>query len=328
MRGCFVFPVLALMACSRREVEKERPRALPVKELVDAKVELAECDGGLCKGVCLDLSRDPKNCGGCERACDAGSCLVGLCAETINWGDNTRIFWPGGSCMIGARKVVHCPANVSPPMGPTWGTDLYTADSAICVAAVHAGIVTAAGGDAAIEIYAGAPSYRGSLRNGLTSSPWGAYECSFRFVTTKGCEPPTTSCGGRCADLLDDRDDCGACGTKCGADESCRKGKCVPGIAATWTTTASDRSCVSTAPAIYTYICAPGTPGGIVWGSGVYTNDSQICSAAVHAGKITRTTGGTVTIMMRAGLSAYVGTKRNGITTSSYGPWPCAYEFR
>jgi hypothetical protein len=320
--------LVVLGACSRRDVDKEYPRALPVQEVADTRPKVAECDGGMCKGACLDLASDPNNCGACEHACDAGACVVGMCTRAIGWGENVRTLSPGVPCSIGARFSVHCPSNVSPPKGPLWGTDLYTADSAICVAAMHAGLVTAAGGDAAIEIYAGAPSYVGSLRNGLTSSTWAAYDCSYRFVTTMGCEPPTSACGGRCSDLMTDRDDCGSCGTKCGPDESCRKGKCSPGIDATWTTTASDRSCKFTALPVYTYVCPPAVGSGSVWGTGIYTHDSAICTAAVHAGKITLAAGGTVTIAMHPGMSSYKGSTANGITTASYGPWPCAYEFR
>jgi hypothetical protein len=45
-------------------------------------------------------------------------------------------------------------------------------------------------------------------------------------------------------------------------------------------------------------MCAPNGTIGSVWGSGPYTWDSSICSAAVHAGLITAADGGSVTILM------------------------------
>jgi hypothetical protein len=56
-----------------------------------------------------------------------------------------------------------------------------------------------------------------------------------------------------------------------------------------------------------------------VWGSGSYTDDSSICTAAVHAGRIQPASGGVVTARIVAGLPRYVGSARNGVTTSSFG---------
>lgn len=64
-----------------------------------------------------------------------------------------------------------------------WGTDLYTDDGSIASAAVHAGLIsTKNGGTVTIEIRAGAASYRGSTRNGVTSGNWASFLGSFVFV--------------------------------------------------------------------------------------------------------------------------------------------------
>jgi hypothetical protein len=70
-----------------------------------------------------------------------------------------------------------------------------------------------------------------------------------------------------------------------------------------------------------------GTPVA-VWGNDVYTTDSSICTAAVHAGKITLNAGGQVTIEMRPGRTIYGSTTRNGITSSTYGQYPNSFVFR
>lgn len=64
-----------------------------------------------------------------------------------------------------------------------------------------------------------------------------------------------------------------------------------------------------------------------VWGTDVYTDDSSVCTAAVHAGKITLAAGGTVVIRIRPGDSAYVATTRNGVTSSSWGAWSGSFIF-
>ena len=64
-----------------------------------------------------------------------------------------------------------------------------------------------------------------------------------------------------------------------------------------------------------------------VWGTGTYTDDSSICTAAVHAGLITLASGGSVVIEIAPGLQEYTGTEANGILTTSYGPWDGSYTF-
>jgi hypothetical protein len=92
-----------------------------------------------------------------------------------------------------------------------------------------------------------------------------------------------------------------------------------------WQLTASDhRGEVDTQ---YDYEC-PG-PGFLnsVWGTDIYTDDSSVCSAAVHAGLITFEVGGNVTIEMRAGETSYAGSESNGVTSGEWGQWHSSYVF-
>ncbi|MGZ8844706.1 MAG: LCCL domain-containing protein, partial [Pyrinomonadaceae bacterium] len=89
----------------------------------------------------------------------------------------------------GERVTLICPPNGSISFDPltgnaeVWGTNLYTDDSSICVAAVHVGLITLArGGRVTIEIRAGASSYAGTARNGVQTRNYGAYNGSFVFV--------------------------------------------------------------------------------------------------------------------------------------------------
>ena len=65
---------------------------------------------------------------------------------------------------------------------------------------------------------------------------------------------------------------------------------------------------------------------GTVWGTDVYTNDSALCRAALHAGVIPPG-GGRITALREAGHDLYVGTSRNGVTTSDYGPYAQSVRF-
>lgn len=74
---------------------------------------------------------------------------------------------------------------------------------------------------------------------------------------------------------------------------------------------------------------------GSVWGTDSYTGDSDICTAAVHAGVLRPSAlaaggygwSGTVRVATMQGCPYYESTSRNGITTSSYGDWGGGFYF-
>jgi hypothetical protein len=168
-----------------------------------------------------------------------------------------------------------------------WGSDVYTSDSSICTAAVHSGLISLQqGGAVTIEVRPGRPIYGCSERNGVTSSCYGQYRQSFVFKT------PNTDAVVREA------------------------GNQTP---VTWNTSASMVS--SENGKTYTFKCPAGGKAFSVWGTDIYTLDSSVCTAAVHAGKFTRESGGPVTIELRHGESSYQGTTRNGIKTTDYGAY-------
>ena len=80
----------------------------------------------------------------------------------------------------GSMHRVACPANCR-ETGTTWGTDVYTADSPICRAAIHAGLVNDRGGEVTVVLEPGKPAYRGTARNGIQSSDYGSYRASYRL---------------------------------------------------------------------------------------------------------------------------------------------------
>jgi hypothetical protein len=170
---------------------------------------------------------------------------------------------------------------------PVWGSDIYTADSSICTAGVHSGLVTyQQGGTVTIELRPGRTIYGSSERNGVTTSSFGSYQHSFVFKT------PNTET------LVREADD---------------------QTPVLWNTSASMVS--FEAGKTYKFNCPAGGKESAVWGTDIYTFDSSICNAAVHAGKLTPESGGSVTIELRPGESAYKGTTRNGIKSNDYGAY-------
>ncbi len=171
--------------------------------------------------------------------------------------------------------------------GSVWGSDIYTADSSICTAAVHSGLINfQQGGTVTIELREGRPIYGSRERNGVTTSTYGSYQMSFVFKT-----PETEA-------LVREAED---------------------QTPVMWNTSAG--MLTGEDGKSWKLLCPGNGFTGSVWGTDVYTLDSSICNAAVHAGKFTLESGGPVTIELRPGESAYKGSSRNGIKTNDYGAY-------
>lgn len=68
-------------------------------------------------------------------------------------------------------------------VGSVWGTDEYTADTALAAAAVHSGAVKL--GERALVLVTMVPgrqAYRGSARNGIASSDYGPYSVGYQVM--------------------------------------------------------------------------------------------------------------------------------------------------
>ena len=65
--------------------------------------------------------------------------------------------------------------------GNVWGSGPYTADSALCRAARHAGAIGPQGGIVTIRSVAGRGNYQPSQANGVSSNPWGSFANAYIF---------------------------------------------------------------------------------------------------------------------------------------------------
>jgi len=195
---------------------------------------------------------------------------------------------------VGIRVTVGCPAGGQ--RTNIWGTGEYTDDSSICTAAVHAGFITVArGGVVTLEIQSGKASYTGSTQHGVTSGTWAHWGRGFMFVGSARPLPLRTRLRPTGPQTIP------------------------------WSKTA--RNLRPQVGKRFTYRCAGPGRLSAVWGSSIYTDDSSICSAAVHAGYITLTRGGTVTLQVQSGQSAYQGSLRNGVKSSSWRSWTGSFIF-
>ncbi|MEZ6056037.1 MAG: LCCL domain-containing protein [Planctomycetaceae bacterium] len=64
-----------------------------------------------------------------------------------------------------------------------------------------------------------------------------------------------------------------------------------------------------------------GRTSGFVWGSSVYTNDSDLGTAAVHAGLLKPGESAIIQVELLSGRESYDSTTQNGISTRPYGSW-------
>lgn len=70
-----------------------------------------------------------------------------------------------------------------------------------------------------------------------------------------------------------------------------------------------------------------GRTDGFVWGTDVYTADSMLAAAAVHAGAVKAGQTDVVKVQLVAPPPAFAGTTRNGVSSQDYGPFPEAFRF-
>lgn len=93
---------------------------------------------------------------------------------------------PSNALSLTASTQCACPAN---PGGTIWGSGVYTADSSICLAALHAGAIPITGGNISVNLSGRLEAFPGTAQNGVTSNSWGAYDTSFTLVPLQAAAP-------------------------------------------------------------------------------------------------------------------------------------------
>ncbi|HEX5069419.1 MAG TPA: LCCL domain-containing protein [Vicinamibacterales bacterium] len=162
---------------------------------------------------------------------------------------------------------------------PIWGTGIYTDESALETAAVHAGVLRSGQtGKVRVTILPARGSYAGSRSHGIDSMPAGSAAGSFGIEVGGGSmSKPTsiTNFRGRTGEVL-----------------------VVPTV---------------------------GTKTGSVWGVDIYTDDSNLGAAAVHAGVLRPGEFGFVRVTIADGQQGYPGSTRNDIVSQPYGQWDSSF---
>jgi hypothetical protein len=74
------------------------------------------------------------------------------------------------------------------------------------------------------------------------------------------------------------------------------------------------------------YFRVTGAADGSLWGTDVYTGDSALATAAVHAGAVTDGETAVVRVTVMPPLAQYQGSVRHGVTSHDYGRFGTAYR--
>jgi len=70
-----------------------------------------------------------------------------------------------------------------------------------------------------------------------------------------------------------------------------------------------------------------GSATGMVWGTDVYTDDSSLGAAVVHAGLLAPGQTGVVTVQILGPYKGFDASTRNGVQSSDFGKWEGSYTF-
>jgi hypothetical protein len=180
--------------------------------------------------------------------------------------------------------------------GTIWGTDVYTDDSLLATAAVHAGVLrTGQKGVVKVTMLPGQANYLGSTRNGVTSQPYQNWQASYRVEQV----------GPRVRVRFASRERMPADGVR--PDPGTLDGlRGNAGKSFLFEVT--------------------GNTQGTIWGTGVYTDDSSLSTAVVHAGILRNGQKGIVKVTILAGQAAYQKSTANGVTSGDWGNWTGSYK--
>ena len=228
--------------------------------------------------------------------------------------------------------------------GTVWGTDIYTDDSDLAVAVVHAGLLSnGQDGEVLITFAPGQSQYQGSTRNSVTTRPFGDFLGSFRLARVDAASasvpvlPPPTAppnivsfsapsayaqyvtgfAAGQLVQVgpqgfpFDDQ----TMWQLLGGQASGNRANAGPNLMGL-------RNRVGET---FEYDVTGGTQGTI-WGDGIYTDDSELSVVVVHAGLLRVGERGRVRVTVLPAQQQYQAASRNGVNSQSYRGWEGSYR--
>jgi thiol-disulfide isomerase/thioredoxin len=171
--------------------------------------------------------------------------------------------------------------------GPIWGDSMYTLDSDLGTAAVHAGLLRIGEpGRIKVWVVPPPPSFGEASRHGILSRKWGPFRAA---MVLQAVSKPTASA----------------------------RLPCCPPV---------NRNAVGDLPVGRSKtVMVTGSDKGPVWGTDTYTGDSRLEVAAVHAGLLQVGQRGEVVVTRTNPPDRFEGSVRNGVRSGSWGRYFSAY---
>lgn len=246
--------------------------------------------------------------------------------------------------------------------GSVWGTGLYTDDSALGSAVVHAGLLAdGESGIVRVTLKPGQAEYQGTERNGVLSQSYGSFGGSYtvalvaktnrsKAIPDKQQSEPESFLPKAAQEILAEVKESenrkefkrvlgrGVRRLLEMQRASARAGKLDEALAikdAAFELLVILYEAVPV-PGSFTeyrewvgqsgYFVLKGSKAGSVWGSGTYTDDSAPGAAAVHAGLLRPGQKGILKVTILPGMEAYSGSSQNGVTSNSYETWQGSYR--
>lgn len=235
--------------------------------------------------------------------------------------------------------------------GSVWGSGVYTDDSNLGAAAVHAGLLRdGQRGVVKVTLLPGQDHYEGLESNGVVSSSYETWEGS--YVLARGAMLTATHDktmpeeARKMVDELTRGEGKGDTAKIWPALDSLQKLQQTAqkaeeldaalaireGIRALIIKTAGAKP----APGQLTslrgqnykslYFVVIGRVSGSIWGSEVYTDDSDLGTVAVHAGLLREGQPGIIKVTIRPGCENYEGSESNGVTSGSFAAFAGSYQ--
>lgn len=195
--------------------------------------------------------------------------------------------------------------------GTVWGTDVYTHDSAIEIAAVHAGALKAGEtGIVRVEVVAGLQSYEGAVYNGVTSEGYGEYHPAYTITAKpENAAEETAALAKARAEFETAQNAARPALNKKAAELSAKPFSGLPA-----------RENLEPGQTLH-FIMTGTTRASSIWGSNPYTFDSDLSGAAVHAGILKPRERGIVKMEVIEKLESYEGSEANGLRSAPYGEY-------
>lgn len=171
--------------------------------------------------------------------------------------------------------------------GYVYGTNIYTIDTHLGMAAVHSGAVkNGETGIVKVTLLGPQKSFTKSTKNGITSYNYGQYGSSYK-VEPVSLEPTVTK------EVLEDPGTLHAFRGKVGKTLKFE---------------------------------ITGSSKGTIYGTDIYTDDSDLATAAVHAGILKEGEKGVVLVTILEGKNRYKSSLQNGITSKQWDGWVSSYR--